>query len=510
MISYPLLTIIIFWPLAGSLLVLSFWRYSQTVRRLALVVALTELLLVVSLFFLHLHPDPADGWLLREDFSWIDQFGVRYSLGLDGISFMLLCLTALLGVLAILASWQQISERSGLFYCMLLLTQSAVTGVFLATDLFLFYLFWEMQLIPMLFLIGIWGHEKRIHAALKFFLFNIAGGLLMLAALITLYLVHARQTGDYSFALSHLLQTRFDPGLEIWLYGAFLLAFAIKIPIFPLHGWLPDAHTEAPTAGSIILAGLLLKTGAYALLRFAIPLFPLAAHQLMPLLLILGLVGIVYASLVALGQKDMKRLVAYSSIGHMGLVVIGLAVWDSLTLSGSILQMVNHGITTAALFIMVGMLDERFHTRTLADFGGLWKSMPMFSAFFLLFAMASLGLPGLNNFVSEFLILIGVFRVHPLVGSLAFLTIVLTLVYVLKLVQDALFGQAKHPRGRDLTLRELILLLTVALAVIGNGLYPQPILTMLRTPVQRLIDQANVPSQPETTFTDGRVRNNEH
>lgn len=508
MIPFPLLSAIIFWPLAGGLFVLAFWRYPKACRWVALGVAAAELLLVVSLLFLDLHPNGVDGWLLTEDFSWIAQYGVRYSLGLDGISLILLCLSALLGVLGILASWKQISERPGVFYCMLLFTQSAVMGVFLATDLFLFYLFWEMQLIPMLFLIGIWGHEKRIYAALKFFLFNIAGGLLMLAALIGLYFVHGRQTGDYSFALSQLMQTRPAPSLAMWLYAAFLLAFAIKIPIFPLHGWLPDAHTEAPTAGSIILAGLLLKTGAYALLRIAIPLFPMAAHRFMPLLLSLGLVGILYASLVAMGQKDMKRMVAYSSIGHMGLIVIGLAVWDSITLSGAVLQMVNHGITTAALFIMVGMLDERFHTRTLADFGGLWKSMPVFSGFFLLFAMASLGMPGLNNFVSEFLILVGVFRAHPVIGSLAFTTIVFTLIYVLKLVQDTLSGPVKHQHCRDITPRELVILLTLALAVIGNGLYPQPILTLLQDPVQRLVDHAGPMPLPGGKHNDGRVRKN--
>ena len=498
MIHFPLLSAIIFWPLAGGLFALAFWRYPNQSRWIALSVASAELLLVVSLLFFDLHPSGAEGWLLSEDFPWIARFGIRYSLGLDGISLILLFLTALLGVIAILASWKQVSTQPGVFYFMLLFTQSAVIGVFLATDLFLFYLFWEMQLVPMLFLIGIWGHEKRVYAALKFFLFNIAGGLLMLAALIGLYLVHGRQTGDYSFALAHLMQTRPGPELGMWLYAAFLLAFAIKIPIFPLHGWLPDAHTEAPTAGSIILAGLLLKTGAYALLRIAIPLFPAAAHRLMPLLLVLGLVGIVYASLVALGQKDMKRLVAYSSVGHMGLIVIALSVWDSLTLSGAVLQMVNHGLTTAALFIMVGMLDERFHTRTLADFGGLWKSMPMFSGFFLLFAMASLGLPGLNNFVSEFLILVGVFRAHPVVGSLAFTSIVFTLIYVLKLVQDSLSGPETHRHCRDITPRELVILLTLALAVVGLGLYPQPILSLIQAPVQRLVDQAGATAVPGT------------
>ncbi len=490
MTNFPLLSAIIFWPLAGAMLALLFRRHPRQCRRVSLGVALGDLLLVISLLFLNLRPDPASGWLLVEDLSWIKHFGIRYSLGLDGISLILILLTALLGVIGVLVSWRQVSEKVGAFYFMLLFTQTAVMGVFLATDIFLFYLFWEMQLIPMFFLIGIWGHEKRIYAAVKFFLFNIAGGLLMLAALIGIYLVHGTQTGDYSFALAKLLHTTMSPGLEMWLYAAFLLAFAIKVPIFPLHTWLPDAHTEAPTAGSVILAGLLLKTGAYAILRIAIPLFPLAAQKLMPLLVILGLIGMVYASWVALAQKDMKRLVAYSSIGHMGLLVIGLAVWDQITLSGAVLQMVNHGITTAALFILVGILDERLHTRALADFGGLWKTMPVFSAFFLLFGMASLGLPGLNNFVSEILILVGVFQANPTVGIIAFFTIVLTMIYVLKMLQNTLFGPIKEESHlRDINSRELVILATLALLVVGIGLYPQPILNLLQPPVRHLLEQ---------------------
>ena len=488
-ISFPLLSLIIFWPLLGGIAVLALWRRPTEGRWLSLGVTGSELILVLSLLSLDLTPNAA-GWLLVENFAWIKQFGIRYSLGLDGISLTLIGLTALLGLLGVLVSWKQITSKTGLFHFMLLFSQTTVMGVFLATDLFLFYLFWEMQLIPMLFLIGIWGHEKRLYATLKFFLFNIAGGFLMLAALIGLYLVHGRQTGDYSFALSHLMQTRLDPVLGMWLFAGFVLAFTIKIPMVPLHGWLPDAHTEAPTAGSVILAGLLLKTGAYALIRIAIPLFPAAAGRLMPSLLILGLIAIVYASLIALSQKDMKRLVAYSSIGHMGLIIIGVAVWDRLALSGAILQMVNHGLTTAALFIMVGMLDERFQTRRLADYGGLWKSMPVFGGFFLLFGMASLGMPGLNNFVSEILILVGVYRANSLLGVLAMATVVLTLIYVLKLMQDTLFGAERNDRqAEDITSREMVILATLALLVMGLGLHPQPILDLLQAPVQRLIEQ---------------------
>ena len=313
----------------------------------------------------------------------------------------------------------------------------------------------------------------------------------MLAALIGLYLAHGKMTGEYTFALDRLLQAPVAPHLQLWLFVAFLLSFTIKIPVFPLHTWLPDAHTEAPTAGSVILAGLLLKTGCYGLLRIGIPVFPAAAARFMPIVLILGLAGIIYAAWIALAQRDMKRLVAYSSIGHMGILVLGLAVWDTMTLSGAVLQMINHGITTAALFILVGMLDERFHSRKLADFGGIWKSMPVFSGFFLLFAMASLGLPGLNNFVSEIIILLGVFRASPVVGTVAFATIVLTLVYVLKLVQETLFGApGSMHESHDLNGRELVILLPLALAAIGIGLYPGPILGLLQEPVNRLVQQA--------------------
>jgi NADH-quinone oxidoreductase subunit M len=489
-IIMPLLSILIFWPLLGGCLALALWRSPRHCRWLSLGVTVSELLFALSLLLLGLKANATDHWLLRENLAWIDQFGIRYSLGLDGISLVLVILTALLGVLGVLVSWRQISTKTGLYYFMLLFSLTTVMGVFLATDLFLFYLFWEMQLIPMLFLIGIWGHEQRLYATLKFFLFNIAGGFLMLAALIGLYLVHGRQTGDYSFALSHLMQTKPGPVLGMWLFSGFLLAFAIKIPMVPLHGWLPDAHTEAPTAGSVILAGLLLKTGAYALIRFAIPLFPAAAGRMMPWLMILGLIAIVYASLIALSQKDMKRLVAYSSIGHMGLIILGIAVWDQLTLSGALLQMINHGLTTAALFIMVGMLVERFHTRTLADYGGIWRTMPVFGGFFLLFGMASLGMPGLNNFVSEILILVGVFRAKPLIGTLAFVSVVFTLIYVLKLMQDTLFGPAREDRqAHDITPREMVILATLALLVLGLGLHPQPVLDLLRAPVQLLIQQ---------------------
>jgi NADH-quinone oxidoreductase subunit M len=377
----------------------------------------------------------------------------------------------------------------GAFHFFLLFMQTGILGVFLATDLFLFYLFWETQLIPMFFLIGVWGHERRIPATIKFVLFTIAGSLLMLVALIGLYLVHGAQSGIYSFSLHTLVGTPLSRSVELWLYAAFLLAFAIKVPVIPLHTWLPDAHTEAPTAGSVILAGLLLKTGAYAILRFAFPLFPNAARLSGPLLLMLGLVGIFYAAWIALAQKDVKRLVAYSSIAHMGLVIIGLAAWNLMTVSGAVLQLVNHGLTTSALFILVGMLDERVHSRELATFGGLWKKMPVFGAFFLFFAMASLGLPGLNNFVGEILILVGVFPQQPIIAALGFIGQVFILIYVLKLVQDTLFGEMKREQILwDVTPREAAVLIPLAATTLFMGLYPRPVLNLIQGPVQSLLD----------------------
>ncbi len=492
--QFPWLSSILFLPLLGSLLALVFWRQPRPCRWASLLVTLADLALALGLLAsdLKAQTGPTGKWLLAEDFPWIERFGIRYSLGLDGISLMLILLTAFLTVLCVLVSWKQITERVGAFHFFLMFMETGVLGVFLATDLFLFYLFWELQLIPMFFLIGMWGHEKRVYATIKFILYTLCGSLLMLVALIILYVLHGSQTGSYTFALSELIHTQLSSGTEILLYGAFLLAFAIKIPVLPVHSWLPDAHTEAPTAGSVILAGLLLKTGAYALLRFAFPLFPAAAKFSVPLLLGLGLGGLFYAAWIALAQKDIKRLVAYSSIAHMGLVVMGIGVWNLLTLSGAVLQMVNHGLTTSALFILVGMLDERFHTRQMANFGGLWAKMPIFSAFFLLFAMASLGLPGLNNFVGEILILIGTFRNWPWVAGIGFAGLVFTVIYVLGLVQGTLFGetrsiQIKEQWIEDVTAREAMILVPLAAAILCLGLFPGPVLNLFQEPIEGLI-----------------------
>lgn len=485
-----LLTLLIFFPLLGALILLPLGRRDRLARTIALTIATVETLLAVSAWFYQGKLPAASappGFFLFEDFPWIAAIGVRYTLGLDGISLLLVTLTAIVTVIAMLVSWRAIDQRVSLHYLLLLAMEAGIVGVFLALDLFLFYLFWELMLIPMFFLIGLWGHGRNIYSAVKFFLYTLVGSLLMLLAIIGLYLLHGAQSGTYTFALSALLGTRFAASTGLWLYGAFLLAFAVKFPIVPLHTWLPDAHTDAPTAGSVILAGLLLKTGAYGLIRFGYPLFPEAARTLTPFLIILAVVGIIYASWIAFAQKDMKRLVAYSSVGHMGFVALGIAVWTPVALSGAVLQMVNHGLTTTALFALVGMLDERAHSREIAAFGGLWGKIPQFSAFFVLFALASAGLPGLNNFVGEFLILVGSFPVASLATALAFIGVILPLIYTVRLIQEVIFQEGRSSLVlNDLTPRELSILAFLGLADLYIGLHPAPLLAIIKVPVALL------------------------
>ena len=489
--EYPILSVLILLPLAGCLLLLPVWNCRISARPIALGVALIELALTAWLYAtwqeMSLLQAKLPGYLLVEDAPWIPAFGIRYTLGLDGISLLMTMLTAFTFCMALLVSWNSIKEKTGLFLTLMLTMEAGIMGVFLALDLALFYLFWEVMLIPMFFLIGIWGHGRKIYSTIKFFLFTMFGSLLMLLAIIALHLLHAKQTGLATFGLHDLLKTQLPVETQLWLFAAFFLAFAIKFPLFPLHTWLPDAHTDAPTAGSVVLAGLLLKTGSYGLIRFGYPLFPQAAQALTPLFYTLALIGIIYASLVAYAQEDMKRLIAYSSIGHMGYVAIGIAAWQPVALSGSILQMANHGITTGALFCLVGMLDERAHTREIAAFGGLWGKIPKYSFFFLLFSLASLGLPGLNNFVGEFLVLVGTMKKSPLVAAVAFIGIVLTLIYTVRLVQELLFQEERHPLPlADLTPREFFILAVLAVVDVWMGVHPAPLLDLIHGPVQLL------------------------
>ncbi len=490
MTTLPLPTLLILLPLVGAICLIPLRKQVGIAKFVALAIALVELIFTCLAWPVASDAPPIGappGFFLYQDISWIDSFGIRFTLGMDGISLLLVIMTALLTMIAMLVSWRTITYRKVLHYIMLLVMESAIVGVFLALDLFLFYIFWEAMLIPMFFLIGIWGHDRHIYSAVKLFIFTLAGSLVMLLGILGIYLIHGRQEGTYTFNLFSLIGTQIDPTAALWLYAAFLLGFAIKFPLVPLHTWLPDAHTDAPTAGSVDLAGLLIKTGAYGIIRFAYPLFPEAARSLTPVLLAMAAAGIIYGSWITFAQKDMKRLVAYSSIGHMGFVALGIAAWTPIALSGAILLMICHGITTSALFALVGMLASRTQTREISKYGGLWGKIPVFSTFFVLFAMASAGLPGLNNFIGEFLILAGSYEVARTATILAFIGLILSLVYTVRLIQELLFQKERQPLEiTDSTPREIMILTVLALGVVFIGLHPGPLLDVLVVPVEIL------------------------
>ena len=420
-------------------------------------------------------------WLAECNFNWISQFGIRFHLALDGLSLALLLLTYFLGIVAILSSWTEIRQRAGFFHFNLLWVLAGITGVFLAADLFVFYLFWELMLVPMYFLIGIWGHERRIYAATKFFLFTQLSGLLMLIAIISLAVLHQHATGVFTFDYEQLLNTTLSPRSARLLMLGFFVAFAVKLPAFPFHTWLPDAHTEAPTAGSVILAGLLLKTGAYGLIRFVLPLFPGPSRELAPLMMTVGVIGILYGAVLAVGQTDLKRLVAYTSVSHMGFVLLGIFAGNEIALEGAVIQMISHGISTGALFVLAGLLQERMHTREISQMGGLWETMPALSGAGLLFAMASLGLPGLGDFVGEFLVLLGAYRANISLTVVATLGLLAATLYGLRFAQGAFHGpNLRHWSLPDMRLREWTILGSMILCLLWIGLYPQPVLNTLR------------------------------
>lgn len=489
--QFPILSLLLWLPLVGTLLCLLFRKSASVCRWLALVITLSVLLLGLGLAVWA--DTGVGGWLYYEDYRWIEAFGIRYTLGMDGISLLLVLLTAFLQVIAVLISWR-VDYHPALFYALILVLGTAIIGVFLALDLVLFYLFWELMLIPMFVLIGVWGHERRVYAAVKFFLFTLSGSLLMLLAMIGLYLVHGEQTGIYTFALEALKQTQLSGPQEMLFFLGFMAAFAVKVPLFPFHAWLPDAHAEAPAAGSVDLAGLLLKTGVYGIIRFACPLFPAAAEKSLPILAVLALVGLFYAALIAYLQTDIKRLVAYSSVSHLGFVILGLAAWNQTAWEGSILLMVNHGVTSAAMFVVIALIRQRTGSCEISRLGGLWQSQPNLSAFFLLFSFASLGLPGLANFAGEILILIGVFASHPLWGIIAVFGVLLAAAYMLRLVQEVIWGPCCEPFEKsDLWPREWLILIPLALLVVWLGCYPQPLLDPIQEPVRLLLQQGGRP-----------------
>ncbi len=428
-----------------------------------------------------------------ESVPWIPSWGIHYSVGVDGISLLMIFLTTLLTMIAILSSWTSITERVKEYMIALLVLETAMLGVFAATDLFLFYVFWELELIPMFLLIGIWGGKRKLYAAIKFFLYTLAGSLLMLVAILTLYL---NSGTPMTFDIQALTQAAsgFSPKIQFWVFWALFLGFAFKVPMFPFHTWLPDAHVEAPTAGSVILAGVLLKMGTYGFLRFAIPMCPatVVRPETVKIMMTLAAVAIIYGALVAMMQKDMKKLVAYSSVSHMGYVMLGIFAYNLQGVSGGILQMFNHGIITGALFLIVGQVYERRHTRLIADFGGLAKVMPIYAAFFSIFTFASIGLPGTNGFIGEFLILVGAFaspyRIAAVVGAFG---IILGAGYMLWLYQRVIFHQITHEENKtlsDLNVREIATLLPLVILVFWIGFYPAPFLDILDASVRHLLE----------------------
>jgi NADH-quinone oxidoreductase subunit M len=493
-----LLTVITLFPLLGvpALLLLRSEDHVW-IRRIALSISLAEFAL--SLFLLPKFDAASARYQCEEYFDWIGRANIHYHLGVDGISLFLVLLTTFLTPLAILCSWEAIHEHVKGFFIALLMIETALIGVFVSLDLFLFFLFWELTLLPMYFLIGIWGHDRRIYAAVKFILYTMFGSILMLVAILWLY----NLTGTFDLPE---IQAKLQAGMvslpmrtELWLFGAFFLAFAIKVPLFPLHTWLPDAHTEAPTAGSVILAGVMLKLGTYGMMRFCLPLFPEAAHRMAQPIAVLAIIGIIYGALVATVQTDLKRLVAYTSISHLGFVVLGIFAFDTISIQGAVYQMLSHGVSTGALFLGVGMLYDRRHTHEIKQFGGLATPMPVLMSFFLFISLSSLALPPLNGFIGEFLILIGTFERHHAWASVAASGAVLSAIYLLWAYQRVALGEVTVEKNRtlsDASPRERLILATMGIAILFMGLASPLFTRRMEASANNLVNQVNV-SRPQ-------------
>jgi NADH-quinone oxidoreductase subunit M len=444
-------------------------------------------------------------WLVELSWRWIPQFGISFHLAADGLSLLLILLSLFLGIVSVLCSWTGITKRVGFFHFNMMWILAGIIGVFSALDLFLFYFFWEVMLVPMYFLIGIWGHENRIYASFKFFIFTQASGLLMFLSILGLYFFHGSQTGNYTFNYTELLGTSLSPAAAMWLMLGFMAAFLVKLPAVPFHNWLPDAHTEAPTAGSVILAGLLLKTGAYGLLRFVLPFFPDAANRFAPIAMIMGILGILYGAKLAFAQTDLKRLVAYTSVSHMGFVLLGVFAFNQLAFQGVVMQMLCHGVSTGALFILVGAMQDRIHTRDMQRMGGLWETVPRMGAVGLLFALASLGLPGLGNFVAEFLVLVGSYQANVVLTILATLGLVAATIYSLRIVQRVFHGEKKETwEMSDFGVREMLMMGSMIAVIVWLGLYPQPVLNTAK-PVLQNIERGVKAIQSEFVEVDGNI-----
>jgi NADH-quinone oxidoreductase subunit M len=491
---FGLLSVLIFFPALGALALLLLRADDHVwIRRFALLIAVVEF--IFSLLLLVKVPVSTGGYSLSEFDSWIRVPPINYHVGVDGLSMFLLILTTFLTPISMLASWSSITHRVKEFFIMLLLLEVGVVGVFLALDLFLFFLFWEVMLIPMAFLIGIWGHDRRIYAAVKFVIYTMAGSILMLVGIIWLY--HATGTFDLpriQEVLSSGSLQIVDSRGEMLLFLAFFVAFAIKVPLFPLHTWLPDAHVEAPTAGSVMLAGILLKMGTYGMMRFCLPLFPDSAHRAAPYIAVLAIIGIIYGALVALVQPNLKKLVAYSSVSHLGFVVLGIFAFQNISMQGAVYQMLAHGISTGGLFLLVGMLYDRKHTFEISEYGGLATPMPRLAAFFLFVALSSLGLPILNGFVGEYLILLGTYQTHWQWASWAALGVILSACYLLWSYQRVFFGEITHEKNKtlpDTSARERWILITMVIVTLWMGVGSSYITRRTAASSQTVIDQVN-------------------
>ncbi len=492
-LGYSILSWTVFLPVIGALLLL-FIRNANTIRWTTLF--FTFATFFVSFPLLKNFDKSTYKMQFVEKNDWIPSWGINYFIGIDGISILFVFLTTILSILCVLVSWKSIENKVKEFHIAILAMEAGMIGVFVALDFFLFYIFWEAMLIPMFLLIGVWGGQNRVYAAIKFFLFTLVGSVLMLVGIVVLY-----YTGGKTLDILALSSMQFPFQLQCWLFLAFFAAFAVKVPMFPVHTWLPDAHTEAPTAGSVILAGVLIKMGAYGFLRFSMPMLPEATQFFTGPVLILSVIAIIYGALVCFAQKDFKRLIAYSSVSHMGFVTLGLFALNTQGVEGGILQMLNHGIITGAMFLMIGIIYERTHTRVIAEYGGFAKLVPWYAGFFIILTFASIGLPGTNGFIGEFLIIFGAFKAKKIFGVLAATGIILGAGYMLRLYQRIFFQDAnpdyeasgKHP-VRDLDMREIITIIPLFIFVFWIGFYPNTFLEYMHASVEHLIQQMNLTS----------------
>jgi NADH-quinone oxidoreductase subunit M len=489
---FPILSTIIFFPLLSAVMLIFIrsedGRNDELLRKIALAASTIEFL--ISLLLLANFDAAIPGMQFVEFVPWVKSFSLNYFVGLDGISLWLVILTTFFVPLCVLCSWTYIKEKTKYFLISMLLLETAMIGTFVALDLIVFFFFWEFMLIPMFLLIGVWGGERRIYSAVKFFLYTAAGSVFMLVAIIYLYYYSYKTTGTGTFNLLELYNLHIPIATQFWLCAAFMIAFAIKVPIFPLHTWLPDAHVEAPTAGSVLLAAILLKMGTYGFLRFSMPLFPYATHQFLPVIAFLAIAGIIYAALVAWVQPDMKKLVAYSSVSHLGYVMLGLFALNIQGIEGGIYQMLNHGVNTGALFLLVGMLYERRHTRLMEDFGGVARVMPIFATFLMIVTLGSVAVPGTNGFVGEIMILVGVFKSNPIFGVFAVSGMVLGVIYMLWMYQRVMFGPVTNESNHkmaDLNRREIAVMIPIAVLVFVMGIFPDPFLRKMDASVDHFI-----------------------